>query len=68
MKAPKALRNALIEQKRSEGTTLAALVAEFGITASAIRQILLKQERNKRRIKERLEAPFQRTTRPSRDG
>ena len=64
MTASKASRNALIEQKRREGATLAALAAEFSVSPTTISQVLAKIERNRRVIKLRLEAPLRRVTKP----
>jgi DNA-binding MarR family transcriptional regulator len=54
----------LIEQKRREGATLAALAAEFSVSPTTISQVLAKIERNRRVIKRRLEAPLRRVTKP----
>jgi DNA-binding MarR family transcriptional regulator len=64
MTASKASRNALIEQKRREGATLAALAAEFSVSPTTISQVLAKIERNRRVVKLRLEAPLRRVTKP----
>lgn len=64
MTANKASRNALIEQKRKDGATLAALALEFNISQTTVSQVLAKLERNRRTIKRRLEAPLRRVTRP----
>ncbi|CCM80044.1 sigma factor-like helix-turn-helix DNA-binding protein [Rhizobium mesoamericanum] len=64
MTASKASRNVVIERKRREGATLAALAEEFGVSQSTISQILAKQEKNRRAIKRRLEAPLRRVTKP----
>lgn len=64
MTANKASRNALIEQKRKDGATLAALALEFNVSQTTVSQVLAKLERNRRTIKRRLEAPLRRVTRP----
>lgn len=64
MTANKASRNALIDQKRKEGATLAALAQEFNLSQTTIRQALAKVERNRRTIKRRLEEPLRRVTQP----
>jgi DNA-binding MarR family transcriptional regulator len=64
MTANKASRNALIEQKRKDGATLAALALEFNVSQTTVSQVLAKLERNRRTIKRRLEAPLRRLTRP----
>lgn len=64
MIASKASRNALIEQKRREGATLAALAAELSVSLTTISQVLAKIERNRRVVKLRLEAPLKRVTKP----
>lgn len=62
MELSKAARNALIEQRRSEGVTLANLASEFGVSSSRIRDILAKRERNRKIIAWRLEAPLRKVT------
>lgn len=64
MTASKASRNVVIERKRREGATLAALAEEFGVSESTISQVLAKQEKNRRTIKRRFEAPLRRVTKP----
>jgi len=64
MTANKASRNALIERKRKDGATLAALATEFGVSQTTISQVLTKLEHNRRTIKRRLEAPLRRVTKP----
>lgn len=64
MTANKASRNALIEQKRKDGATLAALALEFNVSQTTVSHVLAKLERNRRTIKRRLEAPLRRLTRP----
>ena len=64
MTANKASRNALIEKKRKDGATLAALAQEFNVSQTTISQVLKKLEYNRRVIKRRLEAPLRRVTKP----
>ncbi|MBF2715078.1 hypothetical protein [Agrobacterium vitis] len=65
MTANKASRNALIEQKRKDGATLAALAREFKISQTAVSQPGLGQARhNRRAIERRLEASLRRVTKP----
>jgi len=57
----KAIRNAQIEAAHNGGASVSALAAEFDLSQTRVRQILIRRKHARRSIQERLDAPLRRS-------
>lgn len=58
----KAAQNVQIETAYEAGTSVTSLAAEFGLSHTRVRQILVNLERARRTRRRRLEAPLRRAS------